>query len=95
MQGNNLFNNGLLQPKKPPIGQEQQKMTRYHQLRLVFGLVGVLLYPFAILGSIPLLIGLAVDKKDKAANVFDMDYESFLKRNSIVFLSFSGSVAKF
>ncbi|WP_142956124.1 helicase HerA domain-containing protein, partial [Enterococcus faecalis] len=89
MQGNNLFNNGLLQPKKPPIGQEQQKMTRYHQLRLVFGLVGVLLYPFAILGSIPLLIGLAVDKRDKAANVFDMDYESFLKRNSIVFLSFS------
>ncbi|NRE28981.1 type VI secretion protein, partial [Enterococcus faecalis] len=84
-----MFNNGLLQPKKPPIGQEQQKMTRYHQLRLVFGLVGVLLYPFAILGSIPLLIGLAVDKKDKAANVFDMDYESFLKRNSIVFLSFS------
>ncbi|RTK41290.1 helicase HerA domain-containing protein, partial [Enterococcus faecalis] len=60
-----------------------------HQLRLVFGLVGVLLYPFAILGSIPLLIGLAVDKRDKAANVFDMDYESFLKRNSIVFLSFS------
>ena len=51
-------------------------MTRYHQLRLVFGLVGVL-YPFAILGSIPLLIGLAVDKRDKAANVFDMDYESF------------------
>lgn len=89
MQGNNFFNNGLLQPKKPPIGQEQQKMTRYHQLRLVFGLVGVLLYPFAILGSIPLLIGLAVDKRDKAANVFDMDYESFLKRNSIVFLSFS------
>ncbi|MCC9085794.1 hypothetical protein LOS25_17005 [Enterococcus faecium] len=37
----------------------------------------VLLYPFAILGSIPLLIGLAVDKRDKAANVFDMDYESF------------------
>ena len=76
MQGNNLFNNGLLQPKKPPIGQEQQNDSLPPTPTSLW-ISRSSLYPFAILGSIPLLIGLAVDKRDKAANVFDMDYESF------------------
>lgn len=87
MQENNFFN-GLFQSKNPSKGTNQPpQRTKYQQLLLAFCFVGVLLYPFSFAGVIPLLVVQTIDKKDKAAHVYDMDYESFLKRGSSLFFS--------
>lgn len=87
MQENNFFN-GLFQSKNPSKGTNQPpQRTKYQQLLLAFCFVGVLLYPFSFTGVIPLLVVQLIDKKEKAAHVYDMDYESFLKRGSSLFFS--------
>ncbi|NBA54939.1 TraM recognition domain-containing protein [Enterococcus hirae] len=85
MQENNFFN-GLFQPKNQLKGTNlPPQRTRYQQLLFIFCFVGVLLYPFSFMGAIPLLVVKMIDKKDKAAHVYDMDYESFLKQRSSLF----------
>lgn len=62
-----------------------KQKTKYQRLLYLFITVGVLLYPFTIAGVIPLLIVLGMDKKDREAHIYDMDYESFLIRGSFLF----------
>ncbi|OTO02247.1 TraM recognition domain-containing protein [Enterococcus sp. 5B3_DIV0040] len=85
MQENNFFN-GLFQPKKQKGTNLPPQRTRYQQLLLVFCFIGVLLYPFSFAGVIPLLVVQMIDRKDKAAHVYDREYESFLLRRSSLFL---------
>lgn len=89
---NKPFLNGLFPQNKQGkgLGSEQPRpMTRYQQLILIFCIAGVLLYPFAFMGVIPLVIVQRIDRKDCAAHVDDMDYESLLKRGSKLFLGCS------
>ncbi|OTN84079.1 helicase HerA-like domain-containing protein [Enterococcus faecium] len=87
MQENNFFN-GLFQSKNPSKGTNlPPQRTKYQQLLFAFCFVGVLLYPFSFAGVIPLLVVQIIDKKDKAAHIYDMDYESFLKRGSSLVFS--------
>ncbi|HAQ6572501.1 TPA: DUF853 family protein [Enterococcus faecium] len=82
----NIFFNGLFQPKKQKGTNLPPQRTRYQQLLVGFCFIGVMLYPFSFAGVIPLLVVQLIDKKDQAAHVYDRNYESFLKRGSSLFL---------
>lgn len=72
--------------------RKQEKETpksRFQQLYFVFTLLGVCLYPFFIVGSIPLAIVFAIDKKETRAHIYDFEYESFLKRRSSLLFIFA------
>lgn len=80
-QSNSIFER-VLSTKKI----EEKRVSRYKQLMSMMALFGVLLYPFLLVGVIPLAIVFSIDKKDKQEHVYDFDYESFLKRRSSLFL---------
>lgn len=81
-QSNGLFR---LRPNKSEGKDKRPPRSKYEQLTLALLVVIVLLYPFALVGVIPLLIGLVVDKKDRDAHVSDREYQGFLKRGSPFF----------
>lgn len=89
MQNQPLF--GGFFDKKPPQNNQQdsQRKSRYNQLLMIFVIGGVILYPFFIVGAIPLIIVRHLDKEDKANNVHDLDYQSFLKRWNPLFMGLS------
>lgn len=92
MQENNFFGGFFQGNKSPKNTKEPQQKSKYQRLLLLFTVVGVVLYPFTIVGSVPLLIIQTIDKRDKAKHVYDMDYESLLKRRSSLFFGLSFSL---
>lgn len=72
--------------------KEDRSNSRYKRLLLIFTVVGLLFYPFLFVGAIPLLIVRKLDKKDKENHVYDMEHESFLKRNSSLFFAVSAGL---
>ena len=63
--------------------------SKYRQLLMVFVIVGFLLYPFVIVGVIPLLIAQSIDKKDQQEHVYDLDYVPLIKRYNNQFIAVS------
>lgn len=82
---NGLFPNG----KSPNQQDKEPPKSKYRQLLLVLMFVGILFYPFLIVGVIPLVIVQMIDRSDQQKHVYDMDYSSFIKRYNTRFIVLS------
>lgn len=82
---NGLFPNG----KSPNQPDKEPPKSKYRQLLLVLMIVGILFYPFLIVGVIPLVIVQMIDRADQQQHVYDMDYSSFIKRYNTRFIVLS------
>lgn len=89
MQETNFLGGFFKGGKSPKSSKEAPQKSKYQRLLFLFIVVGVVLYPFTIVGSIPLLIVQSIDKRDKANHVYDMDYKSLLRRRATVFFAVS------
>ncbi|MGG5373366.1 type IV secretory system conjugative DNA transfer family protein [Enterococcus sp. AZ196] len=87
---NDPFSDGLFSYGTPQKKPDKEPKSKFRQLLMGMILFGFVLYPFLIVGLIPLLIVQRIDRKDQQKYIYDMDYVNIIKRynNHFFVLSF-------